>query len=118
MPVCSLRGFEVIRLQSNVCSRLSTIQNGPLSPVISSASKSFPKPSTFASKPKPLSYEAYFASIVEMVEVSPALVAHAYDEAQRVGLAGMDALHIAAAKAAGVTESITVEKPTKPLFRV
>jgi len=45
-------------------------------------------------------------------------VAQAYDESQRAGLAGMDALHVAAAKDAGVTEFITVEKPTKPLFRV
>ena len=77
-----------------------------------------PKALYFHQQAEAAFYEAYFATVVEMVEVSPALVAQAYDEAQRAGLAGMDALHVAAAKAAGVTEFITVEKPTKPLFRV
>jgi predicted nucleic acid-binding protein len=77
-----------------------------------------PKALYFRQQAEAAFYEAYFATVVEMVEVSPALVAQAYDEAQRAGLAGMDALHVAAAKAAGVTEFITVEKTTKPLFRV
>jgi predicted nucleic acid-binding protein len=77
-----------------------------------------PKALYFRQQAEAAFYEAYFATVVEMVEVSPALVAQAYDEAQRAGLAGMDALHVAAAKDAGVTEFITVEKPTKPLFRV
>ena len=77
-----------------------------------------PKALYFRQQAEVAFYEAYFATVVEMVEASSALVAHAYDEAQWAGLAGMDALHIAAAKAAGVTEFITVEKPTKPLFRV
>jgi len=77
-----------------------------------------PKALYFRQQAETAFYEVYFATVVEMVEVSPALVAQAYDEAQRAGLAGMDALHVAAAKAAGVTEFITVEKPTKPLFRV
>jgi predicted nucleic acid-binding protein len=63
-------------------------------------------------------YEAYFATVVEMVTVSPALVMHAYTEAQQAGLAGMDALHIAAAKAGGAEELITTERPTTALFRV
>ena len=77
-----------------------------------------PKALYFRQQAEAAFYEAYFATVVEMVEVSPALVAQAYDEAQRAGLAGMDALHVAAAQAVGVTEFITVEKPTKPLFRV
>jgi len=77
-----------------------------------------PKALYFRQQAEAAFYDAYFATVVEMVEVSPALVAQAYDEAQRAGLAGMDALHVAAVKAAGVTEFITVEKSTKPLFRV
>ena len=53
-----------------------------------------------------------------MVEASRALVLQAYIEAQQVGLAGMDALHIAAAKAGGAEEFITTERPTTALFRV
>ena len=63
-------------------------------------------------------YRAYFASVIEMVPVSPALVSQAAEQAQRAGLAAMDALHIAAAKAGNAAEFITVERPGKPLFRV
>ena len=63
-------------------------------------------------------YRAYFASVTEMVPVSQALVSQAAEQAQRAGLAAMDALHIAAAKAGNAAEFITVERPGKPLFRV
>jgi predicted nucleic acid-binding protein len=63
-------------------------------------------------------YRAYFASVIEMVPVSPALVSQAGEQAQQAGLAAMDALHIAAAKAGNAAEFITVERPGKPLFRV
>lgn len=63
-------------------------------------------------------YEAYFAAVVGMVTASQALVSQAYDEAHQAGLAAMDALHVAAAKSGEVAEFITVEQPTKPLFRV
>jgi predicted nucleic acid-binding protein len=63
-------------------------------------------------------YRAYFASVTEMVPVSQALVAQASEQAQRAGLAAMDALHVAAARAGEAKELITVEHPRKPLFRV
>jgi hypothetical protein len=63
-------------------------------------------------------YEAYFATVVEMVTVSPALVIQVYTEAQQAGRAGLDALHIAAAKAGGAEEFITTERLTTALFRV
>ena len=44
-------------------------------------------------------YRAYFASVTEMVPVSQALVSQASEQAQRAGLAAMDALHVAAARA-------------------
>lgn len=62
-------------------------------------------------------YRAYFASVTEMVPVSQALVSQASDQAQRAGLAAMDALHVAAARAGEAAEFITVERPGKPLFR-
>jgi predicted nucleic acid-binding protein len=63
-------------------------------------------------------YRAYFASVTEMVPVSQALVAQASEQAQQAGLAAMDALHVAAARAGEATEFMTVEHPGKPLFRV
>jgi predicted nucleic acid-binding protein len=38
--------------------------------------------------------------------------------AGKYGIAGMDALHIAAALSIGAEEFITTEKKTKPMFRV
>jgi hypothetical protein len=42
----------------------------------------------------------------------------AYTEACTLGLAALDALHIAAAKSCGAEVFITTERPTTPLFRV
>lgn len=39
------------------------------------------------------------------------------DAARRHGLAAMDALHLAAAYLLGADEFVTVERPTKPLYR-
>jgi predicted nucleic acid-binding protein len=76
-----------------------------------------PKPLYFRQQHEVDFYEAYFAAVAEMVEASRALVLQAYIEAQQVGLAGMDALHIAAAKAGGAEEFITTERPTTAFFR-
>jgi predicted nucleic acid-binding protein len=62
-------------------------------------------------------YRAYFA-VAAMVSVSEYLIAQAAEEAERIGLAAMDALHIAAARRGDAAEFITVERPGKPLFRV
>lgn len=63
-------------------------------------------------------YERYFAAVVAWVEASPSLVTHAESLATRYGLSAVDALHVAAAKAAGAVELITAERPESPLFRV
>ena len=76
-----------------------------------------PKPLYFRRETEAAFYEAFFAA-AEFVEVSPALVLEAFEDARQAGLAAMDALHVAAAKRAGVAEFITVEHPTKPVFRV
>jgi predicted nucleic acid-binding protein len=62
--------------------------------------------------------EAAFFAVAELVEVSQALVAAAFEEVRQAALAAMDALHVAAAKRASVEEFITVERPTRPVFRV
>jgi predicted nucleic acid-binding protein len=76
-----------------------------------------PKPFYFRRETEVEFYEAFFAP-AEFVEVSQALVSTAIEEARQAGLAAIDALHVAAAKRAGVEEFITVERPTKPMFRV
>ena len=76
-----------------------------------------PKPPYFRRETEAEFYEAFFAA-AELVEVSQALVAAAFEEARQVGLAAMDALHVATAKGARVDEFITVERPTRPVFRV
>jgi predicted nucleic acid-binding protein len=65
-----------------------------------------------------LLYEQFFAIAEHIVPPSVSLLRQAYTEARTFGLAALDALHIAAAKASGVAEFITTERPTKPLFRV
>jgi predicted nucleic acid-binding protein len=76
-----------------------------------------PKPLYFRRETEAEFYEAFFAA-AEFVEVSQALVSAAFEEARQAGLAAMDALHVAAAKRASVDEFITVERPTRPVFRV
>ncbi|MCX5963625.1 MAG: hypothetical protein NT070_10930 [Cyanobacteria bacterium] len=47
-----------------------------------------------------------------------AIVSQAQTIAGKYGIAGMDALHIAAALSIGAEAFITTEKKTKPMFRV
>jgi predicted nucleic acid-binding protein len=63
-------------------------------------------------------YEAFFAAVRHWVTKIDRVVKAAQQHAQTKGLAALDALHIAAAIAAGVDELVTTEKPGKPLHRV
>jgi len=63
-------------------------------------------------------YRTFFDGAHAMIESSPELVSRAETEAEQAGLSAVDALHVAAAKQAGCEEFLTVEKKTKPLFRV
>jgi predicted nucleic acid-binding protein len=63
-------------------------------------------------------YERFFARATRIVRYSESLRRQAYTEACTTGLAALDALHIAAARAGGATEFITTERRTSPLFRV
>ena len=76
-----------------------------------------PKPLYFRRHTEAEFYEAFFAA-AEFVEASPTLVSAAFEEARRAGLGAVDALHVAAAKRASVEEFITVERPTRPVFRI
>ena len=58
-----------------------------------------PKAAYFRQAAEASCCRAYFASVTEMVPVSQALGAQASEQAQRAGLAAMDALHVAAARA-------------------
>ena len=60
----------------------------------------------------------FFDGVEEVVAITPTLVSQALHEASQYGLSAIDALHIAAAKSAAVEEFVTVERTTKPLFRV
>ena len=62
-------------------------------------------------------YEAVFSQ-AENIAWDSAALQHALVIAENHGVAAMDAIHVAHAASAGVTEFISAEKPTKPMFRV
>ncbi len=61
-------------------------------------------------------YEKYFRQ-TEWIKDVAELAAVAQREAEKAGLAAMDALHLAAAHLARADELITTEKSTKPIHR-
>jgi predicted nucleic acid-binding protein len=63
-------------------------------------------------------YRLFFDGVDEVVAITSTLVTQALHEASQHGLSALDALHIAAAKSAAVEEFVTVERMTRPLFRV
>ena len=63
-------------------------------------------------------YEAYFASVVEVIETTPGRVSEASELARRYGLSGPDSLLARAAIAGGAREFVTAERASKPLFRI
>lgn len=63
-------------------------------------------------------YEAHFNEVISFEPLSQELGNEAEQLAGMYGLAGPDALQIAAAIRQGVEEFVTSEKPGKPLFRV
>jgi predicted nucleic acid-binding protein len=63
-------------------------------------------------------YEAFFKTVVLWESDINGLLQNAHQIACTYGLAGLDALHIAAAISLSADEFITTEKPTKPMYRV
>jgi len=77
-----------------------------------------PKP-RFEKRPREIAfYEAYFAEAAAVEPLSAELGREAEGLAVRYGLAGPDALQLAAAIRQGVEEFYTTEKLSKPMFRV
>jgi len=62
--------------------------------------------------------ESYFSMVSLWVPTDDALVERALRLAAQFDLGAMDALHAAAALWAGADLFVTMERPTKPLFRV
>ena len=62
-------------------------------------------------------YEEVFSQ-AEHIPWDHAALQRALVIAESHGIAAMDAIHVAHAAMAGVTEFISAEKPTKPMFRV
>jgi len=62
-------------------------------------------------------YETFFTAAHQHVPASKQLVDAAQSEAETSGLKAVDALHVAAAMAAGADEIVTAEKPEKTIFR-
>jgi predicted nucleic acid-binding protein len=62
--------------------------------------------------------EAYFAKVTHWVPGDDQLVQRALDLAARLDLGALDALHAAAALQGGAEVFVTMERRSKPLFRV
>lgn len=77
-----------------------------------------PKPTHNKQQYSILFLETYFANCALEISFSAELVQNAYDLACVYGLSGFDALHIASAIEAKASEFITVEKRTKPLYKI
>ncbi len=63
-------------------------------------------------------YQTFFDNVKHWENDIVSIVPQAQTIAGKYGIAGMDALHIAAALSIGAEEFITTEKRTKPMFRV
>ena len=63
-------------------------------------------------------YIAFFDAVSRWENLSDTVADNAFNEACKVGLSAIDALHITMAKNARADEFITAEKDTKPFFKV
>lgn len=62
-------------------------------------------------------YETFFGTVSAWAGSFDTLIDEAYRHAYRAGLAGMDALHVAAAASLGADELVTAERIGTPLLR-
>lgn len=62
--------------------------------------------------------ETYFAGVSHWVSTDDSLVQHALELAARFDLGAMDALHAAAALQGGAEVFVTMERRSRPLFRI
>jgi predicted nucleic acid-binding protein len=63
-------------------------------------------------------YQTFFDNVKHWANDIVSIVSQAQTIAGKYGIAGMDALDIAAALSIGAEEFITTEKKTKPMFRI
>lgn len=77
-----------------------------------------PKPTYESQDDERAFYETYLAAVVQSVETTPGHVESAFALATTHGLSAPDALLAQAAIAAQAAEFVTIEAPTKPLFRI
>ena len=75
-----------------------------------------PKPRAFRRHDEVEFFDIYLGA-AEMIPVSPRLVTLAMIEASRVGLAAMDALHLATAHVGECERFVTLERREKPMHR-
>jgi predicted nucleic acid-binding protein len=75
-----------------------------------------PKAAYYGHREELAFYREFFRSSVIARRTGP-IVTLALREAERSGIAAMDALHIAAAHLLKADVFITTEKPTKPMYR-
>jgi predicted nucleic acid-binding protein len=80
--------------------------------------ETLPKPSFHGNLGEVRFLNAFFEAAVRCVDSAPEITRHAVELAARYDLAPMDALHVSAALSGQASVLITVEKPSKPLFRV
>jgi hypothetical protein len=76
-----------------------------------------PNPAYFRLTAESEFYRAFFDQVSAWSPATETLTEQALTEATRVGLSAMDALHVAAASAAGAAELVTTEGREKPIHR-
>lgn len=76
-----------------------------------------PKPTWSGKRDEVEFYEAFFRLNTRTIPTSRALLDLAMEEACKIGLNAIDAIHIACAVFGGVDEIVTSEKPTMPMHR-
>lgn len=62
-------------------------------------------------------YEVFFDAVIHWPDDYDAVISLAETEAAAAGLGSLDALHVAAAKLVGADELVTIEKPSKSIYR-
>lgn len=76
-----------------------------------------PKPLYFNNKDEVEFYEVFFSNVAKWIDKNSNLLEKAYNEAVKVGLSALDAIHVASAAAVSADELITTEKNTKPIHQ-
>lgn len=76
-----------------------------------------PKPTCFRRDVEIEFYNTFFGLNIRTIPTSVALLELAMEEACKLGLSAIDALHVASAVFGGAEEMITSEKVTKPMHR-